>query len=74
MSVSREAGVKPGTVVLQPGDEQRVVERALRALVMSHGGVCRCQACLVARPLMARIVDQLTTPIPRPSVDQGQTC
>lgn len=64
--------MKTGAVVLQPGEEQRVVQRALRALLISHGQVCKCAACAVATPILARIEDSLTTPVPRAAVDQGE--
>lgn len=54
-----------GLMVLK--HELPIVVRALRALINSHGGTCHCQACELARPLLARIADYLATPVPRRS-------
>lgn len=58
-----------GSVVLA-GEELVVTRRALQSLITSHGGACTCRTCALARPLMGRIEDKLTAPVPRAAVDQ----
>ena len=53
-------------------EEMVVVRRGLKALLLSHGGSCSCRMCRVSGPLLARIEDKLTTPVPRGEVDQGE--
>jgi len=60
-----------GSVVLM-GEDLVVTRRALHALIASHGGGCTCHTCSLARPLLGRLEDKLTTPGSRAAVDQGE--
>lgn len=64
--------VKKGTLLLSP-EEALVVRRGLRAILLTHGELCRCVPCAVGKPLLQRIGDKLLTPTPRAAVDQGET-
>jgi len=63
--------MKKGDIVLSTA-ELPIVRRGLRAILGAHTSACRCAGCQAGKPLLTRIEDKLTTPVPRGAVDQGE--